>query len=173
MAAIDRINNIVTFMQNTWGIDVLAGKEEQWAQELESGTGRTYEELREDIFLNYVGMDKLTAYVQQQFDSRGIPLTEGTDETADERLARIVNELVTGTRTFESLGDSLDKAVATKEETATQEGTVGAANRPTGIMSGGELITLTDASGNETYAMRYDSGGGIYHIYTFDSNHTA
>lgn len=106
-----QVDNIVAFIYKTWpdlASHLPPERVQAWADELNSGSGRTYEELRSDIFKYVVTPDRVREYARAAFTERGLNIATG-DETEEERLDRITEELMSGSRTFLDLNTTLDK----------------------------------------------------------------
>lgn len=163
-----QIDNIVAFIKNTFGIDIDPTRASGWADELEtgSGRGRTYEDLRSDIFIDFVGTDKINEWVRGQFADLGLGIATG-DETEQERLDRITQELLTGQRTFSEFSSTL-KTLSGGGSATDGTGTSGSTGGGLrGIMSGGKLVKIM-RDGEPLWGIVYKVGG-IEHVYTYDS----
>ena len=122
--------------------EITESRIQSWIDEIDRGDGRSADDIRDDIFRVIVGRDVI-------MDVLGVDA-----ETAD-ALIKGGND---GGMNFSDL----------KISTGPDGAVVAPPGEPTGIMSGGRLVSLVDADGNETYAMVYGRGG-VDHIYTFDS----
>lgn len=114
-----------------------------WIAEVDRGDGRTADDIRDDIFRVVVGRQTI-------MDVLGV-----TAEQAD--------DLIKGGNDGGINFSDLDIASAPGGGSV-----VAPPGDPSGIMSGGRLVSLVDDDGNETYAMVY-SVGDVDHVYTFDS----
>lgn len=103
------IDNLIVFIENTWGIGFSQSQIDAWKADLK-GTGerpRTVEELRRDIMLYRVGRARIQQWVEDQFVARNGTIATA-NETEAERITRIANEIINGDRTFASTSATLD-----------------------------------------------------------------
>ena len=110
MAENIQVQNIVDFIRKTWpDIVIDDSRVAGWIDEINNGTGRgrTIEELRMDIFKYVVTPERVNEYVSEAFTSRGMTIETG-EETEEERIARISEELMSGSRTFHEFGQTMD-----------------------------------------------------------------
>jgi len=113
-----QLQNILTLIQREWGITVSADRIAGWEDELANGTGRgrTMAQLRADIFKYVVGEDRVKQYIRDAFEEAGVPLTAGEDADIEARLTRIAMELGNGTKQFNTLVATIQKAAGMTDQ---------------------------------------------------------
>jgi len=166
-----QLDNILSFIKKTWGIEVAPDRVAGWEQELADGSGRDIKSLRKDIFKNIVTDEKVDQYVQSQFDTRNIdPATSG--ETAIDRINRISDELQAGDRRFSELGTTLDKfGTATTDVGADTVQPQAQTDTTSGVMPGGVIHKVDNPGQDDYYIITYEypPGSGNQFFYRFDS----
>lgn len=80
----------------------------RWIEEIDSGTGRTADQISADIFKFIVGKEAIAAFVSEAFGSRGLTIGTKT-ESEFQRIERITNELFSRQRTFFEFEQTLDE----------------------------------------------------------------
>lgn len=104
----EQVQNIVDFIAKTWPDIDFSGPGETAEQRINRFSAqvnngeRTIESLRDDIFTHIVGDEKVGEWVNSMFEERGIALP------TDERRLRIIDELTSGSRQFNTFGADLD-----------------------------------------------------------------
>lgn len=123
MMAVDTtaLDDILSFIKTNWPDLVIDPKRIQgFYDEIESGDGRDAEKIRLDIITHIITQDRIKEYVRGEFTSRDKTIATG-DETEDERLDRIVREIMGGERTFKNVGEVLEGKVIDKKGTLAPE----------------------------------------------------
>ena len=103
------LDDTLSFISATWpGLRIEQSRIDEWEAEIASGSGRTEQQLREDIFEFVVGRDRVDAWARMQFSTRGLDVGTSSED-ADTRIGRIVDELMGGERTFNDLSLTLNE----------------------------------------------------------------
>jgi len=141
---IQLLDDILTFIDRTW--PELEGslpdaRVQGWVAEIESGTGRTVEQIRLDILQFVVGDERIDQFAGDVFEEFGLDPATG-DETAEERIQRISDELQSGEKTFAGLRETLAGFAPPPQRTPD---TIGGRQIPAGM----RLIRITDPSGTD------------------------
>jgi hypothetical protein len=134
-----------SFPDKLW--DITPARMQGWIDEIASGDGRDASGIRSDIFRVIVGVDEIMrVYGVDEETAQG--LIDGTTRFIDLEMA-----------------EPPDGAVVPDPGSADP-------NAPSGIMSGGEFITIEQPDGSIIYAVSY-LYRGVQHIYTFESEEEA
>ncbi len=147
--ATQALQDLLNFIESTFGITVSEDRIAGWEEELAAGTGRNMTDLRSDVLKHVVGEDKLKTYIGEQFESRGL-------SADDERITRIAGEFLTEGRQFNEFQSTLDD-FGTAADTSTGGGI---------FLGGGQLTRITRAGQDSLWAITY-TYAGIQHVYTF------
>lgn len=103
------LNDLLNFIEENFGITIPANRVNGWLADI-SGKGtnnRSMQQLRLDILEHVVGTQNVENWVRQQFGDASIGTSQ---ESEADRLARIVNDIMTGARTFKDTSDDIKKA---------------------------------------------------------------
>lgn len=134
---------------------------------------RSITEIRDDLFdfaINRGGdtaEDMISTFVRNRFEEANLEIAAG-GETAEERLARITSEIISGQRTLGEVSDTIRELGGGGEATA-DDGVVD--NDPVdiakpGVMPGGKLIRV----GDEFYqAYEFPPGSGNFMVFQYDN----
>lgn len=138
------IDALVDFIDAQFGVRINDADLQRFRDELASGTGRDPAQLRSDILRFRVGPERLSAYIEEQFSDRGVPLTRhltGATEDPQARVARITNEFLTESRQFGEFERTLDRLAGGEIFAPVSQG------RATSIPAGARLVRVTNPKG--------------------------
>lgn len=163
------LNDLLNFIQENFGITIPDSRVQGWIADI-SGKGtnnRTMEQLRLDILKHVVGTENVTNWVRSIFGEASIGTSQ---ESEADRLARIVNDIMTGKRTFNDTKNDILKATgqapadpsqvdtkkgAPKEEKKAEKGVGGAGPDPE------TQLTILTSNNMKWY---FDKGSGKWFV---------